>query len=88
MTVVVDTVSKFLVTMLPAQKLQQGTLQVLRFDAIWRSASQAQLESGRTVTVRAGSIRPARPTPLAVGDFDGRASDDRSAPDFSAEWLG
>ena len=80
---VVETVSKLLVTM-PAQN-PQGTLQVLRFDALW-CASQDQLENVRTVTVRPRSIKPARPT--QYGGPEGQASDVKSAPDVSAEWLG
>lgn len=80
MLAVVETVSQFLVTMLPAQKLQQG-LQELRFDAIGRSIPQAQLEKGRTVTVRLRRLH------LAAGTLEGQACDDKSAPDVTAEWL-
>ena len=48
---------------------------MLRFDAIWRSTSQAQLENGRL-------------TPSAAGGLEGQASEGKSALDMSAEWLG
>ena len=40
------------------------------------------------VTVRPGSIKPARPTPLGAGGPEGQASDDKGAPDICARWLG
>ena len=88
MPVVVDTFSKFLLTILPAQKLQQRTLRGLRFDAIWRSTCQAQLEGRRTFRVRPRSTKPAHPTPTAAARPEGRRLDKESAPDFPAEWIG